>query len=147
MILTHALSCALDVGARDPAGTGICGPLGGISVGTQPNSSRSRPLALIPPPDDDSTKEFYLHHFSSLDLLGRIVRRPTPESEPKWVQKTFDGVSLEDLQSRCRKDWKVTVQAFWSVAFALAGQKIFNWGGHDEAVFGVCFFLGFMTND
>ncbi|KAK7033521.1 Non-ribosomal peptide synthetase [Paramarasmius palmivorus] len=94
-------------------------------------------LALIPPPDDDSTKEFYLRHFSSLDLLGRIVRRPTPESEPKWIQKTFDGVSLEDLQSRCRKDWKVTVQAFWSVAFALAGQKIFNWGGHDEAVFGM----------
>uniref|UniRef100_A0A0W0FS42 Carrier domain-containing protein n=1 Tax=Moniliophthora roreri TaxID=221103 RepID=A0A0W0FS42_MONRR len=94
-------------------------------------------LALIPPSDDEKTKEFYLHHFSSLDLRRRVLRRPTSDSEPRWVQKVFDGVSLEDLQTRCRKDWKVTVQAFWSVAFAIAGKEMFGWGGHNEAVFGM----------
>ncbi|KAF9257797.1 hypothetical protein L218DRAFT_85650 [Marasmius fiardii PR-910] len=100
--------------------------------------SLSDVLKMIPPLDDSDAKQFFLDRFGgvkekSVNSPAHIIKG---ETEPVWMTYPFEGVSLSDVKERCSREWHVTLQAFWTVVFAIAGREVFGWG-EEQAVFGV----------
>ncbi|KAL0578432.1 Non-ribosomal peptide synthetase [Marasmius crinis-equi] len=94
-------------------------------------------LSAIPPANDPHTKQFFLDHFATIKHRDAtpIAREVDSEKEAVWMTYPLDGISLGDLKDKCNRDWHVTLQAFWAVAFAIAGREFFGW--NLDAIFGV----------
>ncbi|KAG7086753.1 NRPS protein [Marasmius oreades] len=95
-------------------------------------------LSVIPPPDDSRTKQFFLDHFAALkeSRISNSSRDVVGEAKAIWRTYQLEGVSLSDVKEKCSRHWHVTLQAFWTVGFAVAGRELFGWSSK-EAVFGV----------
>ncbi|KAJ8078433.1 Non-ribosomal peptide synthetase [Marasmius tenuissimus] len=95
-------------------------------------------LSLIPPADDLETKQFYLDRFASIQGQDRttLVPKADGEKDVVWMTYPLEKISLGDVKDKCNKEWHVTLQAFWTVAFAVAGREFFGWNSK-EAIFGV----------
>ena len=64
------------------------------------------------------------------------VSKGDGEKNAVWMTYPLERISLGDVKDRCNKEWHVTLQAFWTVAFALSGREFFGWNSK-EAIFGV----------
>ncbi|KAF5368041.1 hypothetical protein D9758_004463 [Tetrapyrgos nigripes] len=82
--------------------------------------------------DQQKCEEFWRSQFAEVDLEGIVVRHPS-DGKGTFISRSLN-TSLGDIQACCNAA-HVTLQAFFSTAFSLAGRHVFNW--RENAVFGV----------